>query len=239
MRNVVMVWLACGGLGLASPSVAEDCPYQAPRQERLDASGVQALRVHAQAGSLRIEGRAGETAIVVRGTACAPREGQLEDVRLRAERSGATAVVRAEVPETFGWLSGAGGARLDLALEVPPGVTVEVEDGSGSIHIENVAAATVRDGSGEIVLRGIAGEVRISDGSGTIEIRDVGSVIVDEDGSGGITVAGVRGSVTVREDGSGSILVRDVGGDFTVEDDGSGSITHHAVRGRVRIPSRH
>jgi hypothetical protein len=237
MRNVLLVCVACGALGLAAPSRADDCPYRGSQEERLDGAGVRLVRVHAEAGSLRIEGRAAETGIVARGVACAARESQLDDVRLRAVRSGSTAEVRAEMPADSGWLSGWGGARLDLVIEVPAGVAVEVEDGSGPIHVENVAAATVRDGSGEIVLLRVAGEARITDGSGSIEVRDAGSVVIDEDGSGSISVSAVRGSVTVRDDGSGSIAVRDVGGDFVVEEDGSGSISHDAVRGRVRIPS--
>jgi hypothetical protein len=233
MRNAAFVLMAAGVLA-AAPARAEDC---APREERVDASGVTRLRVLAAAGSLRIDGRAGAGAVVVRGTACASRASVLDDIRLRAARSGSEVTVEALIPESSGWLSW-GEQRLDLVLEVPAGVTVDVEDGSGSVHIRNVAAASVNDGSGEMVLEGIAGQVRISDGSGGITVRDAGSVLVEEDGSGGIDVSGIRGDVRVRDDGSGSISVRDVAGDFTVDDDGSGGIHYATVQGRVRVPSR-
>lgn len=237
MGNAAVVLFVSGTLALAGQAAADDCAHQARREERLDAAGVRTVRVTAGAGSLRIEGRAGAGAILVHGIACAGREATLDGIRVRTRRSGSEATIESEIPETSNWL-GNDEARLDLVLEVPPGVAVEVEDGSGSMHVRNVAAAAVNDGSGEMVLEGIAGEVRITDGSGSIDVRDAGSVVIEQDGSGGISISGVRGNVTVRDDGSGGISVRDVAGDFTVEDDGSGGITHASVRGRVTIPSR-
>jgi hypothetical protein len=237
MKIAVPVLLLPLALGLAGTVRADDCEHQARREERIDAAGVKTLHVIARAGSLRIDGQANAGAIAVRGTACASRESALDDIQLKVGRSGASATVEAVIPESFNWLVG-GQARLDLVLEVPQGVALEVEDGSGSIEIRHVASAAVRDGSGEMVIEDVAGEVRITDGSGGIEVRGAGSVVIDEDGSGGIDISGVRGNVLVKDDGSGSISVREVAGDFRVEDDGSGGISHTAVHGRVRIPSR-
>ena len=237
MKIAVPVLLLPLALGLAGTVRADDCEHQARREERIDAAGVKTLHVIARAGSLRIEGQANAGAIAVHGTACASRESVLDDIQLKVGRSGASATVEAVIPDSFNWLGG-GQARLDLVLEVPQGVALDVEDGSGPIEIRHVASAAVRDGSGEMVIEDVAGEVRITDGSGGIEVRDAGSVVIDEDGSGGIEISGVRGNVLVKDDGSGSISVREVAGDFTVEDDGSGGISHTAVHGRVRIPSR-
>ena len=237
MKNAVPLLLLSGVLGLAGTLRADDCELEAGREERLDAAGVKTLHVIARAGSLRIDGQAGASAIAVHGTACASRQGVLDDIQLKVRRSGSEATVEAVIPDSFNWLGG-GQARLDLVLEVPAGVALEVDDGSGSIEIRHVASAAVQDGSGEMVIEDVAGEVRITDGSGAIQVRDAGSVVIDEDGSGGISISGVRGNVLVKDDGSGSISVREVAGDFTVEDDGSGGISHTAVHGRVRIPSR-
>jgi hypothetical protein len=237
MKNAVALLAWSFALGLAGTASAYDCSHEARREEKIDAAGVKTLHVIARAGSLRVDGQAGAGAIAVHGTACASRESALEDIQLKVHRSGSEATVEAVIPESSNWLIG-GEARLDLVLEVPQGVALEVEDGSGSIEIRHVASADVKDGSGEMVIEDVAGEVRITDGSGGIEVRDAGSVVVDEDGSGSINVSGVRGNVLVKDDGSGSISVREVAGDFTVEDDGSGGISHAAVHGRVRIPSR-
>jgi hypothetical protein len=236
MRHAGLVLMLCGIPALASAGWG-DCENQAARQERLDGAGLRTVRVKAGAGSLRVEGRPGAVSVDAHGTACASRESLLEEVQIRARRSGDVATIETDIPERSNWLGG-GEARLDLVVEVPAGVSVEIEDGSGSMDVKGVAAAAIRDGSGELVVDSVEGEVRITDGSGGITVRDAGSVVIEEDGSGGIDISNVRGNVTVRDDGSGSIDVHDVGGDFTVEDDGSGGITHDAVHGRVRIPSR-
>ena len=128
--------------------------------------------------------------------------------------------------------------RLDLTLEVPDTVPLEVEDSSGSLRIYNVAAVDLRDGSGGIDIDGVAGDVRVTDGSGGIDIVAVrGSVTIEDDGSGGIDIADVGGDVIIEEDGSGGIDVADGQGDFIVKRDGSGSVRHSGVAGRVDTPS--
>jgi DUF4097 and DUF4098 domain-containing protein YvlB len=243
-------------LALALPcgrSQAADCAHSAPREAHLEASGAESLRVLARAGFLRIEGRQGTTAVDVSGTACASRESMLKRIRLRAERRGAELYVEADVPESDWFWSGE--ARLDLALRVPQGLRVEVEDGSGPVEIRGISSLRLDDGSGEAAIEDVAGDVRIVDGSGSlrvvkvggalrvrdgsgeIEVRDVtGPVTIEEDGSGSIDVQDTREGVTVRSDGSGDISVRRVAGDFVVEDDGSGGVHYENVGGSVRLP---
>jgi len=229
-----------------------ECDQKAPREATVNAAGARQVRVIARAGELKIHGRDGASAVAVHGTACASNESRLADVKLVAERRGDVVYIEAAVPED-GWFGGQG--ALDLDIEVPMSIALDVDDGSGSADIENVASLKIEDGSGDLAIddvRGdvtvedgsgsldidkVGGQVRIRDGSGEIIVREAGSVLIDEDGSGGVELTGVHGNVVVRDDGSGSISVRDVGGDFTVEDDGSGSIDHHDVRGRVRIPA--
>src|SRR6185503_17619990 len=125
------VFMLLAAAGLARPLAADDCRYQAPREERIDAAGLKTLHVIARAGSLRIEGRAGAATVEVHGTACAGRSSSLEQIRLRIDRSGATATVEALLPESFSWRDDYG-ERLDLVLEVPAGLALDVEDGSGA-----------------------------------------------------------------------------------------------------------
>jgi hypothetical protein len=221
----------------AASAAAGDCPHKAPREATVEAGGARVARVEAGAGALRVEGRAGATAVVVRGTACASRDGLLDDIQVRAERQGDIVQVKTDFPENS-WFSG-GSAWLDLVIEVPAGLAVEVVDGSGEAEIASVASVRVKDGSGELRIRDVTRDVHVRDGSGEVSIEGVGgSVTVDEDGSGGIEVSGVKGNVLVRNDGSGGISVRDVGGDFSVRNDGSGGIEHDGVRGRVSVPRR-
>jgi hypothetical protein len=244
-----------GSLALAAPARAGwwewDCGHKAPREADVSAAGARQVRVIARAGALKIHGRDGATAVAVHGTACASSEDRLAEVKLVAERRGDVVYVEAAIPEDE-WF---GGARaLDLDIEVPASMALDVNDGSGSAEVRNVGSLKIEDGSGDLSIDGVRGavtvddgsgsldianvdgQVRLKDGSGEIVVHDVGSVLIDEDGSGGVRLTSVRGDATIRDDGSGSISVRDVAGDFTVDSDGSGSIDHHEVHGRVKIP---
>jgi hypothetical protein len=211
-----------------------ECSHRAPREATVEAGGARRIHVIGRAGDLKIQGHQGASAVTVHATACASTEERLASVRLIAERRGDVVYVEAAIPEE--WLGGA--AALDLQLDVPSSIPLDVEDGSGSVEIRNVAALKIDDGSGELRIEDVAGAVSVTDGSGDIVIDHAGSVVIEEDGSGGMRITDVKGSVVVRDDGSGSIDVHDVGGDFTVEHDGSGGIAHEGVRGAVRIPRR-
>lgn len=250
--------IAIAALAVASGVSAQDreCRYEADRAANINASASDQLELIARSGSLRVEGRSGLSAVRVRGRACASSEDLLDQLRLETGSRGG--VVRVEVPEIdqgrFSWGRDRY-AYLDLVLEVPEGMTAEIEDGSGEtflsglgeivlddgsgeLTLENIMGDVyIDDGSGEITMRGIDGDVTIDDGSGDIDIVDVTGAVSVEDGSGGIGIKGVGGNVRI-DDGSGSISVADVRGDFTVTDDGSGSIRHSGVQGQVRIPEK-
>lgn len=245
------VLFAAGFLLVAGAAFADDCDHREPREETLDAGGAERVEIDASAGFLRVLGSEGAGEIRIRGEACASSKGLLDDIRLEVRRTGDRVRIAAEMPESR-W--GRSTARLDLTIEVPSSVEVEIDDGSGSIEVRNVGQTTIDDGSGEIEVReiagdlriddgsgeievtGVEGEVRIDDGSGEIDLRSVGSVVIESDGSGEIDIEEVYGDVMIRSDGSGSIYVRDVDGDFTVRQDGSGDIDHQAIAGLVDIP---
>ncbi len=240
----------------ASYAAADECDYRADREVQLDASGVKRLRVFAAAGSLRIEGREGSTMVSAEGRACSSSASLLDRIQIETERNGDVLTVRVEIPDSaFGWRSH---AWLDLEMDVPSNLRVEVDDGSGSAIIRGVASLEIEDGSGEIGIRDIGGDLEIRDGSGsitanviegTVTIREDGSgsitltdvlgdVEIRDDGSGSITIRRVKGSVHIGEDGSGSITIVDVSGDVIVDDDGSGGIYLDDVGGTISIPDQ-
>lgn len=245
----------CSCLVVAADAFAgtmqSDCDHTAPRSAVVNAQGAALVRIDAGAGTLRIEGKPGLREVRVTGVACTDRRGSLDDIRLVADREGSEVRVIAELPTT----RANGTARLDLVIEVPESVPLDVKDSSGGIEIRRVASLRLEDSSGEINVEDVAGDlhiednsgeirlvrirgdVRVSDGSGGIRIDEVGgSVLIDEDGSGEIAVQDVGGSVRVRRDGSGGIRVERVRGDFIVDRDGSGGISQREVGGAVRIP---
>lgn len=228
--------------------------YSEARDATIDVADAKSVRVDAKSGFLRIEGKPGLSEVRVRGTARASQEDWLDDIQLRTERRGDEISVVAEIP-SWNW-NGRGNAfkSLDLVIEMPARLPVNITDGSGEIDVRSVAGAQIEDGSGEIELRdiagpveiddgsgevkliSIAGDVRIKDGSGEVNIEDVrGNVIILDDGSGSLEITKVTGEVRVNEAGSGSVRVSDVGGDLTVRDTSRSRIRYDNVRGEVRI----
>lgn len=236
--------------------------YTSPRNADVDARDARVVQIEAHAGSLRVEGRAGLTQVRIRGTARASTRDLLNDIKLIAERRGNAVFIKADIPDddrnVRNWVSDDRHYRgLDLLIEVPMALSLDVGDGSGEASFVNVGALSLSDGSGEIEIRGAKGSVSVNDGSGTIDIDGVqgnvkihdgsgeirarnvtGDVIVDTDGSGSINVSGVGGTMRVGNDGSGNIDVDGVAGNFVVDNDGGGSIRYATVKGRVDIPER-
>ncbi len=234
--------------------------YTSPRNATVDARGARSVNIDAAAGILRVEGQPGLGEVRVRGTARASRESWLKDVKLVAERRGDVVCIKVDIPNNDsgffdGWNNSYRG--LDLVIEVPTTLRLDVSDGSGEAEFKNTGAidledgsgtidirgargnVTIRDGSGSINIDGVEGAVKVTDGSGEIQARNVtGDFTVEEDGSGSIDVSGVGGTMRVESDGSGSIDVDRVAGDFVVNSDGSGSIRHATVKGSVKIPER-
>jgi hypothetical protein len=255
MRHVLSALVMTGIV--SGSALTQEADYTARRDADLDARGARSLRVEAKAGSLRIEGRSGLSEVRVRGTARASRESWLDDIQLRTDRRGDELEVIVDIP-SWSW-TGVGRAYkgLDLVIEVPSTLALDVIDGSGAIVIAGTGPLRVRDGSGdidvrdiegpvditdgsgEIVLRMVRGNVRIDDGSGEVEIEDVrGNVEIVDDGSGSLSIARVTGWVEVHDAGSGTVRVSDVGGDLTVRDTRRSRVRYDNVRGTVRIADR-
>ena len=146
------------------------------------------------------------------------------------ERQSEYAMVYAKSKDNMNW-GRSKNIMIHLQVEVPRGMDLVIEDGSGSMSIENIdGELKIDDGSGHISLRDIGNHVQIDDGSGSIMITDVNGDLSIEDGSGTIEMKNITGSVDI-EDGSGSILAKDIGGDFKV-DDGSGEIVVKSLAGK-------
>ena len=222
---------------LAASAASADmftCDNKSPRRLTANVGGATRIVVIAKSGSLRVSGRAAAD-VGVSATACASDKDFLSEMNVVARRDGTDLVIEALIPERvaiFGWSD----ARLDMEVGVPANLPVVVRDGAGEAKIENVASLEVVDGSGELAIRNVRGDVEIVDGSGEVSVRDVGGNVTIRDGSGSMEIEHIGGSVLVRLDGSGSIDVVDVKGDFTVDRDGSGGIDHERVGGKVRIP---
>jgi Putative adhesin len=229
-----------------------DCRHRADRERVVTApEALGQIEVLALAGSLEIRGREGATEIRVAGVACARRERDLEGIDIATRTAGDRVVIEAVIPEA----ARRRGARLDLTLDLPPGARLVVDDGSGDVVIENVAAVSLEDGSGDLQLDRVPGDVaivdhsgdialsgvgsvRVDDGSGDVTIRDAAAVTISDDGSGDLEIRDVSGDVVVLDDGSGDIEVSNVGGSLRIEDDGGGDVDYSGVAGPVDVPGK-
>jgi hypothetical protein len=238
MRSILIFAMFTASLANA----ASGDEYQEVRDLNLDASGISTLEIEAGAGSLEVIGVSGANEIVVTATIQVP-EGDEDKARkeiksllvLSLEKAGDRAVLTGYFKS--GFMNFGDSPHVQLEVRVPEGLNLKIDDGSGSIVLENVAGnIEVADGSGSISMTNVGGNVEIDDGSGSISVEGVRGDLVIGDGSGSIKVREVAGSVTV-DDGSGSINVSDVEQDLIIEEDGSGSLDFSNIGGRVEKES--
>ena len=213
-KRIVLIGALTTTLLLASYAVMTDVELRASRQLELNARQLSEMHVNVGAGSLTVLGTADSDRIRV--TAEVWQIKASDDYVLNLVRDGKRAVLEADMDSGGGWFSGGSGNRIDLIVDVPERLQLDIRDGSGSIDLMD-----------------IQGDVRIKDGSGSIKVRDLGGALDIEDGSGSLSVINVRGDITIN-DGSGSISVRDAGGDLDIRD-GSGGISVKDIAGSVHV----
>ena len=193
------------------------------RQLSLDAAGIEHLSIENGAGKMRIVGVEGMSTIEVDAQIHTP-ESRPDSYELRLDSSGRRAVLVGDIEYRDGLSFHVGGsAKVDLTVRMPKRLALTIDDGSGSVEIDNVAGdVDIEDGSGSLALQSLGGDLKIDDGSGHIEIHRVSGNVDIDDNSGGITISQVGGDVDIEDD-SGHMVIEDVTGRVTV-DDGSGDI---------------
>lgn len=261
--NLIRLWapLLIGALllQLSGAAMAGPCKYTKDIDLTLDLSSSNTLSILAAAGELDVVGVSGTDVAVISGKVCASKEEWLQE-SLVDTSNGKHASIAVELPSgKKGWSwSGNNYVWMDLRVEVPDDMALEVKDSSGDMSLKNVAAVAVHDSSGGIEIENAHGQVSISDSSGDIDVDTAegdltiesdssgdiyannirGSVLVVKDSSGDIDVSDVSENVVVEKDSSGDIKASHVGGDFRVLKDGSGRISSNDVTGEVQIPEK-
>ena len=134
----LMLALVTGACCATTAMAQRDADYTAPRQASASAVGARRILVAAGAGSLRIEGKRGLTEVRARGTAYASERRLLDEIRLVATRRGDVVELRTEIPERHEREWDDYQAGIDLVVEVPDSLALDVEDGSGGLEIRNV-----------------------------------------------------------------------------------------------------
>ena len=238
---------------------ADSCKFEKIIDKTLDVSKSEILTISAVAGDLDVIGVSGAGQAVIHGRVCASKDSWLEQSDVTTT-SGKHAAIDVNLPNSDGgWLSQVNNYLwMDLTIEVPEDLALDVRDSSGDMLLRNIAAVQIKDSSGDIEVKNARGSVSLSDSSGDIKIdkadgdvtiesdssgdidaMDInGTVLVKSDSSGDIEVSHVSDNVVVERDSSGDISADDVGGDFRVLKDGSGSIRSSGVEGEVDIPAK-
>lgn len=128
------------------------------------------------------------------------------------------------------------GRRVDIALEVPAGVNLEIEAGSADIAIGVIAGrARLASGSGDITIIG-ASELNCSTGSGDIRVRTLtGAEARLSSGSGDIDVEDCEVAVQAKS-GSGDVTIRSLSANLRASS-GSGDIHVPSTTGSVDLRS--
>lgn len=204
----------------------EDLDYEL-RTQTISASGITRLIAVTGAGSLEIIGEAGRQDIEYVAEIHAR---NTSEVQLALDASGNSARLNADAHNgrrQGGW------ARIDLLVRMPAQMALDLEDGSGEITIKGMQGQVlINDGSGALYLDGAA-SATIKDGSGEMEVENIAGDLDIDDGSGEIRVRHIGGIVTVN-DGSGAIDIDDAGG-LNIINSGSGGLRIREVQGAVSI----
>ncbi len=236
---------------------ADECRFQTPRNAALDLAGVHTLVIELGQHNLRLSGTPAATA-QLHGRACASSEDRLASLQVRQRRDGDRLILSA-ANSSSSWnisLFGASSyAYMDLQVDVPENLAVELDVGSGDAHVANVGQLSASVGSGDLQVNGVRNRFDAQVHSGDIKADDVGETHVASIGSGDFTVNSVRGDIWIGSIGSGDADLRAIGGnvdvksigsgdlrvngvahDLHVARVGSGDVQHSSVAGRVDIP---
>lgn len=226
----------------------------ATRTVHVPAAGATVLVLNAGAGNLKVQGVSSATEVLVTGTAHAATVATLNGIRIASRRAGDTILVSAILPPSRH--DPGVTASLDLTIQLPPSLALDVVDTTGESTFRNVGTMRLRhgdggldidtvggslditDGGGDMVVANVYGDVHIVDGGGAIYLNNIaGSVGIPQDGSGEIQLSSIGGDVTVGSKSSGEVAARGIGGNLVVRANGNGSIEYRDVKGHVTIPA--
>lgn len=238
MKTVLLTaGLACFAQ-LAIAAEGSDCKVAGERAATSPLTGVESVRIDAEAGGLKVNGVANAPSIDARGKACASDDKMMQGINLELSLEGKVLHVSAKTPSGSVFHFGSQYASLDLTVTLPANLPVKVTDTSGDLEVAGVLDLDLTDGSGDILVHNIAQNVVIDDDSGDLVVTDVAGNVTLKDGSGDIKVQRVAGKVEVTSDGSGDIDVDQVERGLTVLSDGSGEVNFSRVHGAIQIPAR-
>ena len=243
------------------PLVITAKSYGETRTLSLLSEGISSMEIECGAGFLKVKGVEGLDEIkveadIISGNKKGEKLRKFIDkyLDLSLEKHGDRAVLISRIEHrhfSFFFMNN-DNSRVDLTVEIPREMNIEISDGSGGIELKNIKGEIdiddgsgsidiadvngkleIHDGSGELSIHNATGDMKIKDGSGSIEVTDAAGDIKINDGSGDINLDKVKGDLNIH-DGSGELWITDIDGSVRIHD-GSGSIVIERVSRDVDI----
>lgn len=217
----------------------------AKREISFQVSPGQTMRVEIPAGDVEITGGFDGGRVEAEATLRAPTDKIAQEMAqgwtLMVEQSEEAVVIRppSSDPHTS--------ATIDLKIEVPTGVSVEVKTGKGDVKIVKTGASTrVNAGSGDIEVEGARGSLALNTAHGDISMNDFeGSEAALDSQNGDIsaklaraqrlTARSAKGDIDLDKAASQDVTVETISGDVSIDLSESlhGSLVGSSVSGDV------
>ncbi len=126
----------------STEAAADWCKFEKDINVTLDLASSETLAIKAAAGDLDVVGVSDSNQAVVTGKVCVSKEAWLEESSISTS-SGKHAEIAVDLPNTDGgWTNwGNNYASLDLRVEVPEDLSLEIKDSSGDVFLKNIASA--------------------------------------------------------------------------------------------------
>lgn len=241
--NKKLIFIFCTLIIFISVSYGYDGSHK--RTLEMDAQDISAFKIDAGAGYLHISGNEHISHIIVHATIHIEgiSSNEIDDFlhkygTLELKKEGGKAVLKSNLNIQLSTLKklflNSQSGKIDLDIEVPSDILLEIHDGSGDIIIKKMNSNIIcSDGSGNIDCQDIFGDVKINDGSGAIFLRNINGKIKIDDGSGFCSLENINGEIFIK-DGSGDLKLKNIIHSITI-DDGSGDIILDNIDGDVHI----
>jgi DUF4097 and DUF4098 domain-containing protein YvlB len=94
---------------------------------------------------------------------------------------------------------------VNYAIRAPEGVRITGENGSGNLRVDGVSTMDLQIGSGDVVIRGATGAIRVRTGSGNIDLVDLRGTADVRTSSGDIEGLELNSGTVTARTGSGNI----------------------------------
>ena len=173
---------------------ASPCKFEAPRNLQLDLTGVRAVQIEVHSQDVHLVGRDSSKGLTLTGKACASDQATLDHLQVTQRREGDQLLIDIggdnHVPLT---LFGSSYANLDVSVQLPANLPVNVSVGSGDATVSGVRQLQGQVGSGDLHVSHVAEKFSASVGSGDIDASDIGRLDLGSVGSGDFKAQGITG----------------------------------------------